>query len=87
MPDPDILHTYIASLPGDFKERLPDLCWAHYQTAKRFGVKRTLDRLAIEFPICTQCVRLAQSLEREGLVDDEERAMEQAVEMLRKRVG
>ena len=34
--------------------------------------------------ICTQCVRLAQSLEREGLVYDEERAMEKAVEMLRR---
>lgn len=56
----NILHAYIASLPGDFKERLPDLCWAHYQTVKRFGVKRTLDRLVEEFPICTQYVRLVE---------------------------
>ena len=46
-------------------------------------MKRTLDRLAEEFPICLQCVRLAKTLEREGLVYDEERAMEKAVEMLR----
>ena len=52
-----------------------------------FGVKRTLDRLAEDFPICRQCVRLAKTLEREGLAFDEERAMEKAVEMLRGWVG
>ncbi len=66
MPVEDILHDYIAALPDDFDRDLPDLCWAHYQTVKKFGVKRTLDRLAEEFPICLQCVRLAKTLEREG---------------------
>ena len=52
-----------------------------------FGVNSTLDRLVEEFPMCLQCVRLAKTLKREGLVYDEERAMVQAVEMLRKKVG
>ena len=71
--------TRLSSLPSRrLDKRLPDLCTEHYQTIRRLGVKRTLDRLAGEFPICLQCVRLAQTLEREGLVYDEERAMGQS---------
>ena len=81
MPVEDPLHDYLASLPDDFDRRLPDLCWNHYQTVKKLGVKRTLDRMLEEFPVCTQCVKLAKQLQSEGLAYDEARAMEQAVAM------